>query len=660
MTSRPMAWGPARRWWARHAGTLPYRLLLLRRLWSDSRGWAVCLGLGTILSGLLPPLFAMAVGQLIGSIPAAVQGGLGSDDGQRLLLALAASIGIYLAQGAWQPVFGAMCRAAGVRVNNRIREEIATLLNLPVTVEHLEDARTVDRVTLAQRAVFGATAGQVVEHQPRQVATWLDGLVSVVVVGTVYSWWVAMLLLGTSLATRRPFRRLFVDTLAAASGQVEALRRASYLRDLLSEPNVAAKEVRIFGLTEWLLERFRSTWLAAMAEVWCQRRRGVAAVAVGLLAITCVQGAAAVHLAWAGASGALSLGALSIAAQSMWLIATAFAYRYTDYLVEQGLSTVPHLLAIQQTQAGLHPPQDGLHPPQDGLRPHPCLPPQLRMHPHPRRGQDPGERPREAIRFQAVRFTYPGTTREVLRGASLTIRAGRSLAIVGENGAGKTTLVKLLAGLYLPTEGVVSVDGVPLAELDVPTWQRSIAVIFQDFVRYPVSARDNIAFGRVERRDDTAGILRAATGAGASALLNGLPWGLDTILSSEYRRGTELSGGQWQRIALARALFAAEHGARVLILDEPTANLDARAEAETFEALLEQTAGLTTVLISHRFSSVRRAQRICVLHRGRAIEEGSHDELMASHGEYARMFTLQASHFAGADRGTGTAGGRAP
>ncbi|HEX2184933.1 MAG TPA: ABC transporter ATP-binding protein [Chloroflexota bacterium] len=659
MAWRPMAWGPARRWWARHAGTLPYRLMLLRHLWSDSRGWAVCLGLGTILSGLLPPLFAMAIGQVIGSTPAAVQGGLGSDDGQRLLPALAAAIGIYLAQGAWQPVFGAMCRAAGVRVNNRIREEIAALLNLPVTVEHLEDARTVDRVTLAQRTVFGATAGQVVEHQPRQVATWLDGLVSVVVVGTVYSWWVAILLLGTCLATRRPFRRLFLDTLAAASGQVEALRRASYLRDLLSEPNVAAKEVRIFGLTEWLLERFRSTWLAAMAEVWCQRRRGVAAVAVGLLAITCVQVAAAVHLAWAGASGALSLGALSIAAQSMWLITAAFAYRYTDYLVEQGLSTVPHLLAIQQTQAGLHPPRDGLrsHP---CPSPHPCLPSHLCTHPHPRRGQDPGERPREAIRFQDVRFTYPGTTREVLRGASLTIRAGRSLAIVGDNGAGKTTLVKLLAGLYLPTEGVVTVDGVPLAELDVPTWQRSIAVIFQDFVRYPVPARDNIAFGRVERRDDTAGIVRAAAWAGAADLLNGLPWGLDTILSREYRRGAELSGGQWQRIALARALFAVEHGARVLILDEPTANLDARAEAETFEALLEQTAGLTTILISHRFSSVRRAQRICVLHQGRVIEEGSHDELMALRGEYARMFTLQASLFAGAARGTGTAGGRAP
>ena len=199
----------------------------------------------------------------------------------------------------------------------------------------------------------------------------------------------------------------------------------------------------------------------------------------------------------------------------------------------------------------------------------------------------------------------------------LVIPAGRSTAIVGLNGAGKTTLVKLLTGLHDPTRGRISVDGIDLSTVDAAVWQRRVAVVFQDFVRYPATAADNVGFGAVEHLGDLEATGAAARRAGAAGIVESLPRGWDTVLSRQYEGGVDLSGGQWQRIALARALMAVAHGARVLALDEPTAWLDVRGEAEFFANFLELTAGLTTVIISHRFSTVRRADRICVLEHGR-------------------------------------------
>jgi ATP-binding cassette subfamily B protein len=225
----------------------------------------------------------------------------------------------------------------------------------------------------------------------------------------------------------------------------------------------------------------------------------------------------------------------------------------------------------------------------------------------------------------------------VLDGLDLEIPAGRSTAIVGVNGAGKTTLVKLLARLHDPAGGTISVDGVPLTELDARRWQRQIAVVFQDFNRYPLSLAENITLGRAGSPE------RAAERAGAAELRGDVGW--PTILSRQYEGGTDLSGGQWQRVALARALFAVEHGATVLVLDEPTAWLDVRAEAAFFDRFLEITRDLTSIVISHRFSTVRRADQICVLDGGRLAERGTHDELMAAGGIYAEMFRLQAARF---------------
>jgi ATP-binding cassette subfamily B protein len=216
---------------------------------------------------------------------------------------------------------------------------------------------------------------------------------------------------------------------------------------------------------------------------------------------------------------------------------------------------------------------------------------------------------------------------------------------VGENGAGKTTLMKLLCRLYDPDGGRITVDGVDLRDLDPTAWHHRLAAVFQDYVQFELSARDNVAFGALDNRADTDAVVAAAELAGALDVVTKLSRGWDTPLSREYSDGAQLSGGEWQRLALARALFAVRSGAGVLILDEPTAALDVRGEAEVYERFLELTRGVTTLVISHRFSTVRRADRIVVVDAGRVVEDGTHDELIAARGHYARMYSLQASRF---------------
>ena len=253
--------------------------------------------------------------------------------------------------------------------------------------------------------------------------------------------------------------------------------------------------------------------------------------------------------------------------------------------------------------------------------------------------------PVSGIRFRGLRFAYPGGA-PVLDGLDLDIPAGTSLAIVGQNGAGKTTLAKLLCRLYDPQAGAVEIDGVDLRELDIDRWRARLAAEFQDFIRFELPLRDNVAPTGAD--DDTVRAALTAAGAGTLAAL-------DTVLHRGYRGGIDLSGGQWQRVALARALCAVRLGAGVVILDEPTAQLDVRGEAEIFERLLAATRHCTTILISHRFSTVRHADRICVLEGGRVVELGSHAELMALGGRYRTMFDLQASRFTAAEDEEGVA-----
>jgi ATP-binding cassette, subfamily B, bacterial len=254
--------------------------------------------------------------------------------------------------------------------------------------------------------------------------------------------------------------------------------------------------------------------------------------------------------------------------------------------------------------------------------------------------------PAREIRFRDVSFSYPDTANPVLEHLDLAVPAGTSLAIVGQNGAGKTTLAKLICRLYDPTAGAIEIDGVDLRELSLASWRERVTAVFQDFIRFELPLRDNVAPAGAPEPV----IRHALDQAGAANLA-----ALDTVLARGYEGGTDLSGGQWQRVALARALCRVGLGAGVVLLDEPTAQLDVRGEAEIFDRILTATRQCTTILISHRFSTVRHADRICVLEHGRVVELGTHDELMALGGRYHTMFQLQAQRFNAREDDEGTA-----
>ncbi len=599
----------------------------VRLLWETSRPLALAVAAYALAASLMPNLVLIAAGHLVGDVPAAARGGLDSAAGHRLIGALAVTGAAYAAALLLGPVQSALSSVVKWRIIYHTQDRLIAAVGRPAGIAHLEDPKVLDDLALAQ----GQLTGQMPADAPMTLALVVSnrasGLLACAVLAS-WRWWLGLGMLVMWVAIRRPQLALIREQGALYGGSSEVLRRAWYLERLAVTP-AAAKESRVFGMGGWLVERYRSQWLLGMTGPWAVLRRLDRKVLLLAGPVLAAFAAAGAELGYAAYHGQIALGTLAVMLPMLVATTPVGDISWDDVALAWMLQGVPKAARLEAELA----PPDGQEP--DGQGPD---------------GQGPGRLPATGlpvrdVRFEQVRFRYPGADRDVFGGLDLVIPAGRSTALVGINGAGKTTLVKLLARLHDPTEGRILVDGTDLARLRPAQWQRQVAVVFQDFAHYPLTFAENIGFGAPEHLDDLAGIGAAAGRAGADSTLATLPAGLQTVLSRGYENGVDLSGGQWQRIALARALFAVRHGARILILDEPTAWLDARGEADFFDRFLEITEGTTTLIISHRFSTVRRADHICVLDEGRVLEQGDHGSLIAAGNRYAQLFSLQAARF---------------
>ncbi|HVF12773.1 MAG TPA: ABC transporter ATP-binding protein, partial [Actinomycetota bacterium] len=571
------------------------------------------------LAALVGPATTLARGFLVGSIPSTLkEGGLSSQPGKTTIAALSIVSGIFLAQVLIRSINGGFVHSLSLLVDQHLEERVIRALGAPHGLSHLEGPEIANKLSILQGVgSAGYRPGNAVEGLSSRVQTWLSGLGSAVILAG-FRWWVAIGLSAVYLWAARVTLRDYLVLMKLSSGQAPTIRRSHYYRDLAFVPP-AAKEVRVFGLGDWLIDHFKQFWYQAMDPLWKERtnRRelGLASIVMSVSSI-----AAAAYVGFSALNAEFGIGSVTVFLGAIaGLYSFGSGYGPGDIQLQYGLSALP---AIDEIEAAAKP----LDPAGSQLLPE--------------------NAPVKDIRFEEVSFMYPGTTNKVLDGLNLRIPAGKSTAIVGLNGAGKTTVVKLLCRFYEPESGQIFVDDALLGELDPAPWQRRLAAVFQDFVRYELTALDNVALGAPELAHDNARLMKAIDRSRATSVLDGLPLGLDTVLSREVTDGVQISGGEWQRLVLARALFAVESGARVLILDEPTAALDVRAEAEIYRSFLEITRGLTTILISHRFSTVRLADLIHVIQEGRVIESGTHEELMALGGRYAHMFNLQASRFA--------------
>ena len=564
---------------------------LLAALW-----WVVL-----VLRGLLPALFAIVMGALVGAVQAQ----------EGLALPLTAMAVVFALQQLLAPLHQAVSSNLGSQTAAWLYDRLTVACVEPPGMAHLEDPELANDITMARDFDLGISGPPLsisMDFIAAGLVELLAGVASMAVLAA-YSWWAPLLLGGAWGATHWLLRESGVWKDRNTDVVREAQRHADYAYRLAVDAP-SSKELRLFGLADWTVARFRRhrrqlhdlRWQATKL-----RERPVAAsLAVVTLANAVVFGAMAVD----AAAGALPLDRMVTFASAAFA-GSMIAFGGLSWALDGAAAPAAAVLRLRPAMAARGALANG--------------------------DKDAGGMPAREIRFRRVRFAYPAAPDEiVLDGFDLTVPAGSSLAIVGQNGAGKTTLAKLLCRLYEPLAGGIEVDGMDLRELDMRSWRGRVTAVFQDFVRFQLPLRDNVAPAGAPDAEVQAALAQA----GAADLAD-----LDTVLARGYDGGTDLSGGQWQRVALARALAAVQQGAGVVLLDEPTAQLDVRGEAEIFERILEATRHATTILISHRFSTVRHADRICVLEHGRVVELGSHDELMALGGRYQTMFDLQAQRF---------------
>jgi ATP-binding cassette subfamily B protein len=564
------------------------------------RGLALAWWTVLVLRGCLPALFAIAIGTLVGAV----------QRGEGLFYPLALVGIIFVPLQVLSPLHHAIGANLGSRTAAWLYDKLALACVRPPGMGHLENPKLTNDLTMARDFDLGITGPPMsisMDFIASGLVEMMAGLTSAVVL-VAFAWWAPLLLVGAWLATHWLLRESAVWWDRNTEEVRAAQRQADYAYRLAVEPP-AAKELRLFGLAGWTVERFRSSRRRLFELQWKATRLRERPVVWSLLLVLFANSVVFWSLASAAADGTLALDRVVTFATAA--VATSMiAFGGLSWALDGAAAPVAATLRLEESMG-----------PAGSLV---------------RGSREALGMPAREVRFRNVTFSYPTTDEPVLQGFDITIPAGTSLAIVGQNGAGKTTLAKLLCRLYDPQDGAIEIDGVDLRELDVDAWRSRVTAVFQDFIQFELPLRDNVAPAGAPED-----VVRAALAdAGATGLSE-----LDTILARGYEGGTELSGGQWQRVALARALCAVRLGAGVVLLDEPTAQLDVRGEAEIFERILAATRHTTTILISHRFSTVRHADRICVLERGRVVELGTHDELMAAGGRYHTMFNLQASRF---------------
>lgn len=477
---------------------------------------------------------------------------------------------------------------------------------------HFESAEYQDRLERARRQAAGRNAllsqlfGQA--QDIITVATLAAGLF-------VYAPWLILLLPLGFIPSIWGETRFNTMAYMVSRWRTPERRELEYLRYIGASAETA-KEIKLFGLGSFLIERFKGLAHGIFLE-----NRRIALLRAGWGAVfaaisTLAYYAAYAFIVWRTIAGEFTIGDLAFLSGSFLRLNGLFQKILLGFTQIAGQSMfLDDLFSFFEIEPTVLAPA------------------------HPKPFPVPI---RQGIRFENVGFRYPETENWVIRGLSFTLNAGETLALVGENGAGKTTIVKLLARLYDPSEGRITIDGTDLKDMAPADIHAHLGVIFQDFIRYSFSARDNIGVGRVEEKDNQLRIDQAAEQSLADAVIAKLPKGYDQQLGRLFKQGRDLSGGEWQKVAIARSYM---RDAELIILDEPTAALDAKAEAEVFARFKGLASGKTAVIISHRFSTVRMADRILVLEHGAILEAGSHEELLARGGRYAELFELQAAGY---------------